>query len=405
MQASRILYTENNVPRCGSEIRYFAYGRIMYMIRDCKGKKRIAARKKGLVVAAVTCALLMTACATVDEGADNIVLIEKEAESIAYEMAVVSVADVVKTEKVRCIYQQVNDEQVSFSVGGKRIDKVYVQKGDSVKKGQLLATLDTGNAADTIETLEYRITRNKMTLEYSQLNEDYEISTLWLRYLYQSGQSEAEKKALEENVASIQQRYRYSREDCEDAIALDEKELSLLKQELKDANLCAGMDGTISFVKSNLEGSASIEGEEIMRIIDSSECLFAVENVDYAPYFKEGVATAMNISSGTGAGDYELIPYDMENWGEKLLFTIANDDGSTTIDVGTMGIMKVVLGEKKQVLSVPVGAVHIADGKSYVYVLGEDNMREVKWIETGLLGDAYAEVISGLEEGEKVILQ
>lgn len=354
---------------------------------------------------AVCVLCMLTGCTPAEIGEENIVLIEKEKEAIVYDMAVAAIGDVIKTENVKCIYQQVNEEAVCFAVGGRRIDKVYVERGDSVTKGQLLATLDTGNAADRIETLEYQIARNELTLENSQLNEDYEISTLWLNYIYNSNGSEAAETALEANVAQIQQRYEYSREDCRDAIALDKKELQILKQELKQANLYAGMDGTISFLKSNLEGSAAIAGEEIMHIIDSTECLFAVEGMEYAECFHADTKVEMSISSGTGAGDYELIPYNMETWEEKLLFAIAEDDGSRTIDVGTMGMMKVVLEERSQVLSIPVGAVHVADGKSYVYVLGEDNVREVKWIETGLIGDMYAEVISGLSEGEKVILK
>ncbi len=374
------------------------------MVKKSRGVNRIARGSKRIL--AMACALCMlTGCTAAEAEEENIVLIEKEKEAIVYDMAVVTVADVVKTEKVKCIYQQVNEQAVCFEVGGKRIDKVYVERGDEVTEGQLLATLDTGNATDRIETLEYQIARNELTLEYSQLNEDYEISTLWLNYIYNSNGSDAAEEALKANVAQIQQRYEYSREDCQDAIDLDRKELQKLNKELKQANLYAGMSGTISFQKSNLEGSSAVAGEEIMHIIDSSECLFAVEGTKYAEYFSADTKVAMSISSGTGAGDYELIPYNMDAWEERLLFAIADDDGSRTIEVGAMGMMKVVLGERKQVLSVPVGAVHVADGKSYVYVLGEDNVREVKWIETGLMGDLYAEVISGLSEGEKVILR
>lgn len=374
------------------------------MVKKSRGVNRIARGSKRIL--AMACALCMlTGCTAAEVEEENIVLIEKEKEAIVYDMAVVTVADVVKTEKVKCIYQQVNEQAVCFEVGGKRIDKVYVERGDEVTEGQLLATLDTGNATDRIETLEYQIARNELTLEYSQLNEDYEISTLWLNYIYNSNGSDAAEEALKANVAQIQQRYEYSREDCQDAIDLDKKELQKLNKELKQANLYAGMSGTISFQKSNLEGSSAVAGEEIMHIIDSSECLFAVEGTKYAEYFSADTKVAMSISSGTGAGDYELIPYNMDAWEERLLFAIADDDGSRTIEVGAMGMMKVVLGERKQVLSVPVGAVHVADGKSYVYVLGEDNVREVKWIETGLMGDLYAEVISGLSEGEKVILR
>ena len=64
-----------------------------------------------------------------------------------------------------------------------------------------------------------------------------------------------------------------------------------------------------------------------------------------------------------------------------------------------------ILKQRSQVLCVPAQAVHSADGRDYVYVLGEDQMREVKWIETGLYGDSTVEVLSGLTEGERVILR
>ena len=38
-----------------------------------------------------------------------------------------------------------------------------------------------------------------------------------------------------------------------------------------------------------------------------------------------------------------------------------------------------------------------------MYVLGENDIREVRWIETGFCGDRLTEILSGLEEGEAVI--
>ena len=70
-----------------------------------------------------------------------------------------------------------------------------------------------------------------------------------------------------------------------------------------------------------------------------------------------------------------------------------------------MGTMRYTTDYRTQVLTVPLKAVHLADGKSFVYVLGENQMREVKWIETGLFGDDKVEVVSGLAEGEKVIVK
>lgn len=364
-------------------------------------KKKVLARWLPILI--IGC--MLTGCATATEEEENLILIEKEQEALSYEMAVVSVEDVVKTQKIRCSYQQVNDESLSFPVSGKRIAEVYVEEGDMVVKGQLLAELDIGNANDQIRTLEYNIAKNELTLNNLTTNENNDISAVWLKFLYQSGQSEAERKAVEENVARIQKNYRYSREDCEDALALDRAQLAILQQDLKNSRIYAGMDGTVSEVKERMVGTTSVMGEEVIKIIDSSECLFEVKDVTWASHFKEGMEVDLSIISGTGAGNYKVKPYDIENWGEILLFTLAEDTSDVNIGVGASGTIQFTVEERKQVLSVPLRAVHQAGGKSYVYVLGAGNMREVKWIETGLFGDETVEIISGLAEGEKVILK
>ena len=53
----------------------------------------------------------------------------------------------------------------------------------------------------------------------------------------------------------------------------------------------------------------------------------------------------------------------------------------------------------------PVDAVHNADGKNYVYVLGENNIWETKWITVGLEGKDNVEITDGLSEGDMVILK
>ena len=349
---------------------------------------------------------MLTGCTPVAGDDEELILTEKEVETLTYEMAEVSISDVRKSEKTRCVYQQVNDESLSFTVSGKRVAKVYVEEGESVVKGQLLAELDVGNAKEQITDLEYNIACNEKNLEYIETNLNNELSALWLRFLYQSGQSQQEREALEENLESTKQRYRYMQEDCEDALALDRKQLAALQESIKDSTLKAGMNGTVSDIADRLEGSTTVRGEEVIKIIDSTECLFAVEDLTLKDCFKEGVEVDINIAYGSGSGSYKLLPYEMEKWDGLLLFTMAEElEEGKVIEVGTMGTMHYTTDYRTQVLTVPLRAVHQADGKSFVYVLGENQMREVKWIETGLFGDERVEIISGLTEGEKVILR
>lgn len=369
----------------------------MSRIRKVKKSNRL------LVVLLAGC--MLTGCGPTVGDKEELILTEKETETITYEMAEVSISDVYKTEKTRCVYQQVNDESLSFPVSGKRVAKVYVEKGENVTKGQILAELDIGNAEEQIRDLEYNIARNELNLSNIDLNRDYEISTLWLRFIYQSGQSQAERENVEKNVASIQQKYRYLQEDYEDALALDKAQLEILKKDMKDSVLRAGMNGMVSDIADKLEGSTTVRGEEVMKIIDSSECLFAVEDASLKEYFQEGVEVDMSMAYGSGAGDYKLVPHEMDKWEDVLLFSISQGGEEAIIEVGSMGTMRYTIGFRSQVLSVPLRAVHQADGKNFVYVLGENNMREMKWIETGLVGDDKVEILSGLQEGERVIIK
>ena len=367
------------------------------------GKNRIG--RKLSLTGLLAAALLASGCGQSADQEDTLLVIEQEAEPISYEMATVTLGDVQKTQRIKCTYQQLKEESLSFGISGKSVDKVYVQEGDTVEQGQVLAELSGSSRQEDIARLEYQIARNQLQLEYSRINEDYEISSLWLNFLYQSGQSQAERQRLEENVAQVQQNYTYAREDYQDAIDLDRLQLELLQSEASASRLVAGITGTVSYIREGLEGSTSVRGEEVITIIDGSECLFMTEAPEYADCFQEGVEIAMEITSGSGAGEYTLVPHEMEKWGEQQLFALAAGGEDAVIEVGTTGSMTVILDQRSQVLCVPSSAVHNADGRDYVYVLGADQMREVKWIETGLYGDSTVEVLSGLAEGERVILR
>ena len=331
---------------------------------------------------------------------ESIVVYEPETEGTAYQFAVVDIGDVSKVEKVKATYSQMAEQEVSFSISGKLIEKVYVKEGDSVKKGDLLAELSGGDLDRQIETLEYQIERNSLLLGYADTNESYEISAAWVNYLYKGwGTDESVKKSVE----TIQQNYRYLREDYNDAIELDQRKLDSLVREQKDSKVYASMNGVVYRLEENLEGKTSQRDETIMTIVDTEECLFETSVPKLAGYFHEGETVTMTLSSGKTAGEYVLMPTHMDKWGEEQYFSVFDGSYETGIEVGASGTIRIVTDCKEQVLRVPVSAINSADGEEYVYVLDQDGQRQVRWVKTGLHGDDMVEILSGLEEGEKVI--
>ena len=75
---------------------------------------------------------------------------------------------------------------------------------------------------------------------------------------------------------------------------------------------------------------------------------------------------------------------------------------SQDLPAGTGVTVDVVGGEAKDVVLVPVGALHQSDGIHYVNVM-QNGQKVKRTVEIGLKNDSYTEVKSGLETGETVV--
>lgn len=360
-------------------------------------------KKLGIVLGIAAC--MLCGCTTNASGDDKIVLIESEAAPVEYSMGVTTVTDVVAQKNVTCVYRQVSDWNGSFEVSGKPVGKVYVEKGDTVEEGQLLAELDISDTEQKIKDIEYNIERNKIRLEYLEQTRDSRIQQERFKYDNYPGWEEWENKSFAEAEAEIKLVYQYEIEDCQDEIAADEAKLPALLEARDTCKLYAGMAGTVTYIRGGLQGSYCWEGQTVITVMDDSKKVFEVTDPVYARYFMADTVTDMTITVGEGKGDYSLTPFDMESWGEVLKFTIKNGGEDVMVAVGDSGTMKVVTGRKTDVLAVPADAVHRAGSGEFVYVVGDSGLREFKWIETGLHGKDYVEVFSGLAEGEKVVLK
>lgn len=354
--------------------------------------------KAGLLAAGLMMTAAFSGCTQEAEPEENRVVVEQEAPAAEYKLATVSRGDVVSIKGVRSTYSQLNSQKVSFEVSGRLVSKVYVKKGDKVQKGDLLAELSGGSREAEIEQLEYQIERNKLLLAQLDDTENYEISRRWLENIYNGKTYETD------GIESLQQSNEYSREDYRDAIAADEQLLEKILKEVRQSKVYADMDGSVSFVKTDLEGSTSVREEVVMEIMDSSQCLFVVSDMTYAPYIREGQLLDLSVAAGNGAGSYQVEPYLMEEWTDQMYFSVIGGEDNN-LEAGNSGTINVILDSRENVLTLPVASIHQADDKWYVYIVGDDGVRQVKWVEVGLQGKEVVEIAGGLEEGERVVLK
>lgn len=345
-------------------------------------------------------------CTELPEDRNPLVVIDGEETKSAYTLTDVVIDDVVKTVNITFDYRQTLSETIFFPVSGKTVQEVYVQKGDRVKKGQLLAVLEGGGHESEIRDLEYQNARYKLQLGYLDINETYERSGRWWRYVYQSSHSESEWERLQSDLTQMEQKYSYQREDYQDKIDMNNMRLEAYQKEMQGGCIYAGMDGVISEVYGNLSQMVSDVNTKVFSIVDDSSSRFQASRTEYADWFSEGEVYDMVVKVGRDEIVCRVTPWKMDSWEDgSIILEMAEGEPAADIQTGSRGYLTIELGRRENVLAVPSGAIHTAGGKSYVYVSGENDIREIKWVETGFVGDKTTEIISGLEAGEAIILK
>lgn len=333
---------------------------------------------------------------------DPIIIVDRKIDEITYNLDETSIGEVAKTQTINAEYVQTKEQQVAFNVGGKIVDKVYVREGDRVKKGDILVELQSDNLEEQILDLKYKIKKSELSLSFLDKQEEFDKENAHITLIHTrlTGDDYCD---YEDSIKMIERNYRYQREDINDTILFDQEKLAKLEEELSSKRIYADMEGTIISIKDHLEGSTAKRDDVIMTVVDNSNGLFSTKDETLKDIVKTGDLITMSIVYGNAKGEYVLTPFEIDKWDEKQLFTIVEAPEGGGLEVGTSGTIVINIEKKENVLRIPVTALYEAEGKYYTYTLDEDNMRRVQFIDIGLIGDNYVEVLSGLNEKDKVI--
>jgi macrolide-specific efflux system membrane fusion protein len=119
--------------------------------------------------------------------------------------------------------------------------------------------------------------------------------------------------------------------------------------------------------------------------------------VEPAPQSYSEPASAASASSSSTSGPANAVFYN-------ALFDVANPD--RLLRIGMTAQVSIRLGDARNVLAIPVGALRekIGDSRYQVRVLGRSKKVETRSIRTGANNHVLVEVIRGLSEGEEVVV-
>ncbi|MBR1860509.1 MAG: biotin/lipoyl-binding protein [Lachnospiraceae bacterium] len=344
--------------------------------------------------------LLYTGCSLYPEEEERYkIRLERSETEVAYELVEVTRGDVLLTKRLFAQYQEENGEELAFGLDGRAVEALYVDKGDVVKKGDLLAKLECEDLEDEKAELEYTIKKNRLLKQQAEALLQFDIDRLdeiLERYEMSRGDYDTRVGELTKNTGE-------AIEDYDDAMEIAQIRLSEVKKKLEGCCLYAGMDGTISYVSVTLTSGNNnyVAGNTVIRIVDTSHCLFVMEGEEwkeYPDFFKEGAAVTLTNNAGE---IYETtVQAPDEETGELSLELNELDDRLTT---GTRLFCIITVDESRDTLKLPPAAIHQAVDGYYVYVSDEGGLKSLRYVDVGLVGDDAVEIKSGLEEGDIVI--
>lgn len=357
-------------------------------------------RKGKWLALAVLAVGLLAGCRQTDEVDRSVSIQEETVHENSFELTPVTRGTVQQPLVLNCDYSQTVEVDLYFAVDQEIITDVYVEKGDIVEKGELLASVDVENMEKQVRELEHRLARAMLSLRQIQENKDFDLEQAEILFSY-TAMSDQDKDALKEQKENIEKSYQNSLEDTADSVEMLTIRLDQAGTYLQNGYLYAPMDGVVNFLKTDLEGSVTDSTERVASLYDADSCMFISENVEAIPHIDPQEEYIIVCGLGKNQREYAVAPAYPENWGEKVYFRLLDEEYDPNIIKS--GKISIITQEAEHVLCVDKEAIHTSGERYYVYLLDEEGIRRMQFVETGLWGADLVEIRDGLQEGDYVI--
>lgn len=350
------------------------------------------------VALVAVCALAVVVINLIPEEQEfQVTPVVSEYKETTYETTVVTRGDIVDDGKVTAQYMATVTQELYFQVDGYAVDEIYVQTGDTVEEGQLLAQLNMDDLDAQLLSCQNSI--EKLELELSQIEETidtmYSAQVAYLKTL--SDEELATAKTASEVVSS----YESQKTDIEDDLYIAELNLVEIEEKITKRQIYAPMDGIISYVCSTDRTYVSDRDSMVIKILDDATSMFVFDS-KYTDIFEVGDSIEIEVNSEYYTGTVAIAQYDEDE--KDFEYYIELDDVQVALSNGDKGYIQVVYEAYLDVLYLTEYAIKQSKGQDIVYYLNEDGVRGFKYVEIGAESDGYVEIISGVEEGDVIIV-
>jgi RND family efflux transporter MFP subunit len=341
------------------------------------------------------------------------------------------------------------------------IEKLFVEDGDTVKKGTKLVQLDTAALRDRANAQQVVLADKRALFEQAMKERDLVLAQTKLDTA--SAEDNVELAELDLKEAAPEQKRRLEirvrmarralektkleaatrRDNAESAIAprkaaveAEASRLTELNEQLGHCTLIAPREGMVVYPAAErsrigmgrepvtAEGESVVEGQILMSIVDLSKMQLVSRvheaSIHYISPGPGGARAAMPqpakvvIDAMPGRplnGQVQAVSAVLKatDWFSSdvkyypVTIGLDFDNGAKTLKPGMSGTVAILVHEQKDVVRLPVQAVRRFRGKATCLVKTENGVEERALI-LGAISDTFVEVRDGLKEGEEVAL-
>ncbi len=390
--------------------------------------------------------LLQSGCNLIPEEEAELTMPVNTPDEVTYTTQTVGRGDVVNKISGTCYVVSRRRYDLAFTDRGGYLAELAVSQGMDVEKGQTLASLDVDSLKVEIEKKKLAIEKLKVELEQTvdieEEDNSYRIARLELQLesqnlglenlknqLREANDNHEEEVVLESLKTQINQqrlaiqqtmleleevsqekeeKRNYSNEYKQIDLKVAQLELNDLYDAFSKAVITSPISGRVIFVDDNLAVGDYVNAQKIfITVADTSDLLFeytgsnaanikmgmeATLNVDGKDY----TATVVQTPSSVPAEEYEA-------YKDTVQFRI--EEMPENLTTGRRANYEIILEEKKDVVVAPKNAITKYLGGYYASVMNEDGLRSERDVEVGIESATHYEILSGLEEGDVLIIE
>jgi len=331
-----------------------------------------------------------------------------EPPRLRFNLHTVEIGDIIHQIIGAGIFVPISEFNLSFLNNSGRLQAVHVVPGMHVEEGQVLAELESEQIEFDISQME--IDLSEMRLSYDKMKMDYARminSRRELRRALEIEASEQNKKALEDINHQIA-RLDIDMEIHGLNVKQHEMHIQRARERFDATKLRAPIAGQIVFMSRLAIGDWINAYQHLFTVADPS-VIFLRYSPAVITGFEVGMTVKVDIDEIEYTGTIVMTPHgepliDVQNPRFEDSIIIKVEELPDQVRPGDDASIRVIFEEKHDVITIPRAGLRTMGARNYVVVRKDDINREVD-VEVGVETPTMVEIVTGLDEGEQIVLR